>query len=159
MSDLFRDTVFGHVVRHITNRRFFQFAEEKNPALWKQYLDRQQTKNMALYGHPDDATSEEKQDCERLPGTESQSHMNGNGANLSEESSQTRTGDGEHQLSSTITGQKIDPEKGRDITIVTWFGDNDPEVRALKDSMNNDSGTKQTDAYELVDVQKGLCDL
>lgn len=133
MSELIRDTVFGHVVRFITKGRVLQYAEERDPSLWKQYLDREQTKNMALYGHPDDKTPEEKQERESAPVSETQSNANGNvnGANLSDESSQTRAEDGDHQLSSTITGQKIDPEKGRDTTMVTWFGDNDPEVRTL----------------------------
>ena len=129
MSDLFRDTVFGHAVRFITNARFFQFSEEKDPSLWKQYLDRHQTKNMALYGHPGDHDPEEEHKHENVPVSRIPSLVNGNGVNTSEESSQTRTADGEHQLSSTLTGQRIDPEKGRDVTMVTWFGDNDPEVR------------------------------
>ena len=133
MSDLFRDTVFGHAVRFITKGRYFQFAEEKDSSLWKTYIDRNQTKNMALYGHLEDESLEEKQVRESTPVNETQSraNANANGANLSEGSSQTCTGDGEHQLSSTITGQKIDPEKGRDVTMVTWFGDGDPEVGAL----------------------------
>ena len=131
MSDLFRDTVFGHAVRFITKARYLQFVEEKDPSIWKQYIDRNQTKNMALYGRPDDDAIEEKQKRESAPVSESPSQANGNanGADRSEESSQTRAGDGEHQLSSTMTGQKIDPEKGRDVTMVTWFGDDDPEVR------------------------------
>ncbi len=137
MSELIRDTVFGHLVRFVTKGRVLQYAEEKDPSLWKQYLDRNGTKNMALHGHPEDETPEEKQESESAPVSETQSFVNVNvngdvnGANRSDESSQTRAGDGEHQLSSTITGQKIDPEKGRDVTMVTWFGDNDPEVRTL----------------------------
>ena len=133
MSDLFRDTVFGHAVRFITKGRYLKFVEEKDPSIWKQYIDRNQTKNMALYGHPDDESPEEKQESESASVSETPSQVNGNvnGADLSEESSQTRAGDGEHQLSSTMTGQKIDPEKGRDLTMVTWFGDDDPEVPLL----------------------------
>lgn len=139
MSELIRDTAFGHLVRFLTKGRALQYAEEKDPSLWKQYLNRDQTKNMALYGHPGDETPEEKQERESVPVSETQSSTNGNGngkgngngASLSDESSQTRAGDGEHQLSSTLTGQKIDPEKGRDVTMVTWFGDNDPEVRTI----------------------------
>ena len=127
MSELVRDTVFGHFVRLITKGRVLQYAEEKDPSLWKQYLDRKQTKNMALYGHPEDESPEEKKERESAPVSETQSNVNG--ATLSDHSSQTGAGDGEHQLSSTITGQKIDPEKGRDTTMVTWFGQDDPEVR------------------------------
>lgn len=132
MSELIRDTVFGHTLRFITKGRVLQYAEEKDPSLWTQYLDRNQTKNIALYAHPDEETPEEKQARESAPVSETQSDVNVDSdvdrANRSGESSQTRAGDGEHQLSSTITGQKIDPEKGRDTTIVTWFGNNDPEV-------------------------------
>ena len=131
MSDLFRDTVFGHAVRFITKGRYLQFVEEKDPSIWKQYIDRNQTKNMALYGHPDDESPEEKQQRESAPVSETHRHANANGRNSSEESCQTYTGDGEHQRSSTMTGQKVDTEKGRDVTMVTWFGDNDPEVRLL----------------------------
>ena len=122
-------------MRFLTKGRCFQFAEEEDPSIWKQYLDRNQTKNMALHGHPDDESLEEKPQRESAPVSETQSRANGNGngngANLSDKSSQTRAEDGEQQLSSTMTGQKIDPEKGRDVTMVTWFGDKDPEVRIL----------------------------
>ena len=121
MAELMRDTVFGHFVRLITKRRYFQYAEERDPKLWKQYLDREQTKNMALYGNTNAPSEEENLEKE--------------GVNTpSEESSEARAEeeDHEHQLSSTITGQVIDPEKGRDVTMVTWFGDNDPEVRSSR---------------------------
>lgn len=132
MSELIRDTVFGHAVRFMTKGRVLQYAEEKDPSLWKQYLDRNQTKNMALYGRPDDETPEEKPERESAPVSETQSNVNGNlgEAIQSETSSPSRSGDAEYQLSSTITGQKIDPEKGRDTTMVTWLH-NDPEVRVL----------------------------
>lgn len=142
MSELIRDTVFGHAVRFITNGRVLQYAEEKDPSLWKQYLDRDQTKSMALYGHPDDQTPEEKQELQSSPVSEAQSTANANGngnlseATRSETPSPARSGDGEYQLSSTITGQRIDPEKGRDTTMVTWFGDNDPEVRIARTRPN-----------------------
>ena len=73
---------------------------------------------MALYGNTNGPSADEKSEKE--------------GVNTpSGESSETTVeGEGrEQQLSSTITGQVIDPEKGRDVTMVTWFGDNDPEVR------------------------------
>ena len=132
MSELIRDTVFGHILRFLTKGKVLQYAEEKDPSLWKQYLDRDQTKHMALYGHTGDETPEEKQERESSPtdGTQSSGNGNGNGkeAKHSDESSRSCAEGGEPPLSSTITGQKIDPEKGRDTTIVTWYGDNDQEV-------------------------------
>lgn len=116
MAELMRDTVFGHFVRLISKRKYFQYAEERDPKLWKQYLDREQTKNMALYGNTNGPSGDEGSEKEVVN-------------TPSEESSQARAEEEEHdhQLSSTITGQVIDPEKGRDVTMVTWFGDNDPE--------------------------------
>ena len=114
MAELIRDTVFGHLVRLITKGRVLQYAEEKDASLWKQYVDRDQTRNMALFGNPEGEDREEK---------------NENAPTSSEESSQTRDGDAHRpQLHSTLTAQRLDTEKGRDTTMVTWFGDDDPEV-------------------------------
>ena len=116
MSDLLHDPVFGHAVRFMTKAKLFQYAEEIDPSLWRQYLDRKQTTDMTLYGYLEDGSLEEKLERESALISETQSHANGNsngsGANLSEEYSQTRAGDGEYRLSSTITGQKIDQKKG-----------------------------------------------
>ena len=119
MAELIRDTVFGHFVRLLTHGRVLQYAEEKDPSLWKAYIDREQTKNMALFGNTEGTESEKNNKSkEELPS--------------SEESSQTRDGNTEgrehNQLHSTLTAQRVDTEKGRDITMVFWFGDDDPEV-------------------------------
>ena len=78
MSDLFRDTVFGYAVRFITKSRYLQFVEEKDLSIWKQYINRNQTKNMALYGRPDDDASEEKQERESASVSETPGQANGN---------------------------------------------------------------------------------
>ena len=175
MSDLFRESVFGHFIRLISNNRLLQYAEEKDPKIWKQYIDHGQTKNMALHGNAAGPTQDEKEhelkDFEfslpplsdpsskiKLPNYPSQ-HSLGPQPSLefgpSPASSKVQLGDYEsrygsqsrlnlartevedlehqHQLSSTITGQRIDTEKGRDITMVSWYGDNDPEVISPRD--------------------------
>ena len=121
MTELMRDTVFGHFVRLITKHRYFQYAEERDPKLWKQYLDRAQTRNMALHGNTTGPSADDNSEKEIIN-------------TPSDVSSDARVRGQEHeqQLSSTITGQVIDPEKGRDVTIVTWFGDDDPEVRTSR---------------------------
>ena len=121
MTELMRDTVFGHFVRLITKHRYFQYAEERDPKLWKQYLDREQTRNMALHGNATGPSADDNSEKEIIN-------------TPSDVSSDARVVREEHeqQLSSTITGQVIDPEKGRDVTMVTWFGDNDPEVRTYQ---------------------------
>ena len=51
-------------------------------------------------------------------------------------SSGTRVGSGDVQRNE-VGGVKVDPEKGRDASIVTWFDKNDPEVRdCAADSRN-----------------------
>ena len=121
MTELMRDTVFGHFVRLITKHRYFQYAEERDPKLWKQYLDREQTRNMALHGNTNGPPIDDNSEKEIVN-------------TPSDVSSDARVGgeEPEQQLSSTITGQVIDPEKGRDVTMVTWFGDKDPEVRTSR---------------------------
>ena len=126
MTELIRDTVFGHILRFITKGRVLQYAEEKDPSLWKQYMDRDQTRNMAVFGNPEGTEPEEKEDKEiEVPSSEG--------------SSQTRAGDADQpprpQLHSTLTAQKVDTEKGRDTTMVSWFGDNDPEVQSCQASV------------------------
>ena len=119
MAELLRDTVFGHFVRLITGGRYFQYAEERDPSLWKDYINREQTKNMALYGNPEGiASNEEHSRAESDPSSRDPSP-----ARPSE-----NTGQEHGQLSSTLTNQKVDPEKGKDTTMVTWYGDHDPEV-------------------------------
>ena len=90
MSELIRDTVVGHILRFLTKGRVLQYAEEKDPSLWKQYLDRDQSKNMALYGHTGDEALEEKQERESSPTDETQSNGNGNEAKLSDHSFRSR---------------------------------------------------------------------
>lgn len=124
MTELIRDTVFGHFVRLITKNRYLQYAEERDSKLWKQYLDREQTKNMALYGNVNGPSEDEKLEKEGV------NTPSGESSESSEINVETE--EHEQQLSSTITGQVIDPEKGRDVTMVTWFGDNDPEVRTSR---------------------------
>jgi DHA1 family multidrug resistance protein-like MFS transporter len=34
-----RDSVAGHAIRLFTNGRFFKYAEEKDPSLWKRYTN------------------------------------------------------------------------------------------------------------------------
>lgn len=164
MSELIRDTAFGHIVHFVSKGKLLQYAEERDPNLWKLYIHRDQTKNIALHGNTDGQVPDEKEKRD--------------GADSSEASSRTRHGDEEseyrmnrartaeeerqYQMSSTVTGQRIDTEKGRDITMVTWFGDNDPEVRPssmLATSSSSFEPDREVEPSQLVHLQKGLRDL
>ena len=104
MTELIRDTAFGHLLRLITRGRVLQYAEDIDPSLWKQYMSDEKTRRIAHHGHaePDESS----------PGSEdsSRSHAGGN------------------QPINEPTGEPVDPEKGRDINVVDWFDENDPEV-------------------------------
>jgi hypothetical protein len=59
--------------------------------------------------------------------SENQRQNTAHDADRHRSSSDTRVGSREQQRND-VSGVPVDPEKGRDVTIVTWFGDNDPEV-------------------------------
>ena len=117
MSELIRDTVFGHCVRLVTRAKVLQYAEEKDPSLWKRYLHEEKTAQMAHHGQLGDENIK----------SEDPNESHGNLADTqpsSEESSNTQV---EKMRTTNTIGQKIDQEKGRDVNIVGWFGDDDPE--------------------------------
>ena len=45
-----RDTAFGQIVRLASGKRFFKYAEEENPDLWKQFIDEKKSGNLAHHG-------------------------------------------------------------------------------------------------------------
>lgn len=50
MTDLIRDTAFGHLVRFITRGKYLQFAEEADPTVWTRYLDEKKSGYLAYHG-------------------------------------------------------------------------------------------------------------
>lgn len=143
MSDLVRDTLFGHFIRLVTKQKYLQYAEEKDSRLWKQYLDRDRTLNMAMYGHPDLSPEEQKEKDLRFGSNgdsgddedeqardapaKKRSAADAEGEKIARAVSKQTTH--EHQLHSALTNQRVDTEKGRDAAMIGWFGDDDPEVR------------------------------
>jgi hypothetical protein len=114
MKGLMRDTAFGHLVRLVSGRRFFKYSEEENHELWKQFIDEKKSANLARHGTvepPEDDDEKEKEEDDQTPREDSDS------------SSRTHV-DGQVNEAS---GVKVDPEKGRDINLVTWYSDSDPE--------------------------------
>lgn len=109
MTDLIRDTAVGHFLRLVTRGRVLQYAEDEDPSLWKKYLSEEKTARMVRLGHPGQLSHD---DPPPLPS--------------SEESSRTRAGSDQQQINGP-TGRSIDQEKGRDVNVVDWFDENDPE--------------------------------
>ncbi|KAF2428853.1 multidrug resistance protein-like protein [Tothia fuscella] len=131
MSGLFRDTLFGHIVRLVTRKRYLQYLEEKDEHAWKQYLNEEKSGHAAHHGttEPEEKDSDdEKEDYERhgLGGVrtrdnnEAQNNRHESSPD-SHASSGTRTEGYNH-----ASGVKVDPEKGKDIHVIEFTG-NDPE--------------------------------
>ena len=50
VPDLIRDSTFGHLVRLATGGKAFQYAEERDPELWKKYVNEEKSGYLAHYG-------------------------------------------------------------------------------------------------------------
>lgn len=111
MEELIRDTAFGHLVRLLSKGRVLQYAEDRDPSLWRQYLSDANTRSMAHHGDSDQLSDKERP------------------AQSSEESSRTRAGSEQHF---NPTGQPVDQEKGKNSNVVDWFDENDPEVGSCR---------------------------
>ncbi|KAF2145680.1 uncharacterized protein K452DRAFT_356083 [Aplosporella prunicola CBS 121167] len=117
MTELIRDTVFGHLVRLVTHNKYLQYEEEKDPSLLRRYIDVEKSGNVAHHSHA--GPPGEDSDDEPLR-TKSRDERQ------SDASSRTRVPDDGYQYNEA-SGVRIDPEKGRDIHVVSWWGPNDPE--------------------------------
>ncbi|KAI9669862.1 MAG: hypothetical protein M1831_006897 [Alyxoria varia] len=50
VNSLIRESTFGQIVRVVTKKRYFQYPEEANPAVWREYVDQTKSARMARYG-------------------------------------------------------------------------------------------------------------
>lgn len=120
-----RDTAFGQLVRLASGRRFFKYAEEENPELWKQFIDEKKSGHLAHHGTV--APPEDGEEIHGLGGMrtrdEEQQQRGTPGREDSDTSSRTHVGEEFNEAS----GVKVDSEKGRDINLVSWYGPDDPE--------------------------------
>lgn len=119
MSELVRDTVFGHLIRLISHGKLLPYAEDRDPELWRQYVHHEKTERLAHHGH----VEEEPQSGERHSSRQEESRR----------SSRTLQGGG---LQTNAVGHTIDPENGKDVILVHWYGDKDPEVSLLQPTQN-----------------------
>jgi DHA1 family multidrug resistance protein-like MFS transporter len=131
MKELIRDTVFGHFLRIITKKKALPYEEERDPELWKQYIHHEKSANMARYGQvdvPESNNEEGEQSNDNNSGDQRPIGNERNQDHRHRNSSDTRVGSQDNTRRNDASGAVIDSEKGRDLTIVHWFGDNDPEV-------------------------------
>ena len=114
-----RDTAFGQIIRVASGRRFFKYPEEENHELWRQFIDEKKSANLARHGtveppEDDEKSNADSSDDRRQPTRE-------------DSDSSSRTHVGEDQPTNEASGVKVDPENGKDINLVTWYGPDDPE--------------------------------
>lgn len=130
MSELFRDTAFGHLVRTATGNRFFKYQEEIDPSLYKNFIDEKKSGYLAHHG--DTNPPGDGNEPETLGGVRTrEDQYTGEGpprlsTNRRSSSEQTRVNENNGNINH-VSGVRVDQEKGRDVHLVTWWGDNDPE--------------------------------
>ena len=119
MLDLIRDSAFGHIVRLVTRNKYLQYPEEKDPEIWKKYVSHEKAGYAAYHGAtqpPENA--DEIDELTQAHGVRSRDDRHD-----SETSSRT-IGNGVNEAS----GVRVDPEKGKDLHVVDWYGPDDPQV-------------------------------
>lgn len=126
MIDLIRDSFFGNCLRLVTGGKVLSYPEELDPSTWQRYINEDKSANMAdhcktevpeseLSGQHQGGTSRTRPS---FPGRSSSA------ANGVESGQYTR-----HALrNKSESPRRVDPEKGRDVYLVDWYGPDDPEV-------------------------------
>lgn len=123
MSDLIRDTVLGHFLRLITGNKVLLYAEEKDPEIWRKYVNKNKSANMATHGQLQPPEKDEKNDeTDEQDPKEQRSPSPAGSANSS-----STVRDDSAQVNEA-SGRPIDSEKGQDSFVVDWYGPDDPEV-------------------------------
>ena len=113
MMETLRDSAFGQIVRLITRNKTFQFPEERDVSFCEKYINAEKSGNMAHHGTVE-------------PETEKVKETNGNNLSSSRTSSSTEVEQG--AAVNRISQRPVDPEKGRDLCMVDWYGPQDPDV-------------------------------
>ncbi|KAK3725100.1 GTPase-activating protein [Vermiconidia calcicola] len=128
MTELIRDTAFGHLVRFISRKKFLKFAEEEDPSVWTRYIDEKKSGHLAHHGVTDEP--EDGASMEGLGGVrtrENQVSMFPPSRLWSMDRTQSYNSRAGTTRVNHASGIKVDPEKGKDVHLVSWYGENDPE--------------------------------
>ncbi|KAG0650048.1 Caffeine resistance 5 [Hyphodiscus hymeniophilus] len=130
MIEHLRDTILGHILRVVTRQKVLQYEEDRDPSVWKRYVDKEKSGNLAHHGTAEPAGEEDEEEVEEMASENTsqrtQQHTQAN-TGISRNSSDTRVDSQENERYNEASGVRVDPEKGRDVTIITWYSDNDPE--------------------------------
>lgn len=132
MTELLRDTVFGHFVRFLSRGKHFKFLEERDPSLWHKYIDVEKSAQVARLGHV--VYGAELRAFNAQPVAEYQVGLHQTWA----DSAPTITGNSSRQPSqgdeisraqeiNELSGTAVDPEVGKNVNVVEWWA-SDSEV-------------------------------
>lgn len=119
--DLVRDSTFGHLVRLATKGKVFKYDEEIDPNLWKKFVNEEKSGYIAHHGTADPPEN----DTDSLQGVRGVRTREAD----SETSSKTEIDDG--NTYNEASGVKVDPEKGKDKSVIDWYGPEDPDVSTV----------------------------
>ncbi|KAL9534651.1 Caffeine resistance protein [Sphaerulina musiva] len=116
MTELIRDTAFGHLLRFVSRGKLLKYAEEADPSLYLRYVDEKKSGNLADHG--DTNPREDGTEPETAGGDDRRSH--------SRETLDSK-GDSDFEKVNEASGVKVDPEKGKDKHVISWWGDHDTD--------------------------------
>ena len=125
MTTLIQDSIAGHFLRILTNARFFKYAEERDPSLWKRYTNIEKSSRLAYHGRTGSVNIPDGDTLRPSGSSESGARAGADAGARRIPSSAWWHGGSQFQ---GLTGTRIDPEKGKDVYLVDWWDENDPEV-------------------------------
>ena len=150
MTELLRDTTLGNFIRTVTHQRILPREEDRDPSVWERYVDKERSHSLARHETVD--PEEEEKDVDELKDAEETNGVPKGNSNSQQtlqntqadtgaarNSSDTRLDSQGNERYDEVSGVRVDPEKGRDNSIVTWYSENDPEV-----SISNLAHTRMT---------------
>ena len=125
MKELIRDTALGHFLRLVSKQKILPYSEDVDSSIWQRYTNKEKSGNMAHHG----AAGEEEKSEEDGDSDQRRTAPERDMPNSSRESSGTIVADTSVDARrNEISGVVVDPEKGKDVSVVDWYSDDDPEV-------------------------------
>lgn len=121
MTTYLRDSAYGQLVRLILGTRYFQYPEEKDPSIWKEFVDKEKSANIARFGNLTGPPVESTHTLGSFRTASEEKDKETDGASL--RSAWSNHAEGVNAAS----GAPVDPERGQDLHIVGWWGPDDPE--------------------------------
>lgn len=127
MIELFRETACGQLIRLVTRNKFLQYPEERDPSIVERYLHKGKSANIAKFGQVEEPKSDDDDEKDKDDNSDAKSGSETEKGDDDSQSSPDRNVQRQESHYNHASGQKIDPEKGRDVDIIDWDGPDDPE--------------------------------